>query len=68
MRHLPAVKHTSIRTLLSRAAMSHIQADHLDLKTRFLDEEIKEVIYMEQPPVFEEFKCASFKIAFMLRS
>lgn len=48
----PVVKHTTIRTLLLTAAIKGMQVKHFDVKTAFLHGELKEDIYMEQPPGF----------------
>lgn len=48
----PVVKHTTIRLLLSIAASWKLQVKHLDVKTAFLHGEIKEELYMKQPPGF----------------
>lgn len=47
----PVVKHTTIRLLLSIAASRKMHVRHLDVKTAFLHGEMKEGLYMKQPPV-----------------
>ncbi|XP_073507724.1 alpha-1,3-mannosyl-glycoprotein 4-beta-N-acetylglucosaminyltransferase C isoform X1 [Phyllobates terribilis] len=46
----PVVKHTTIRTLLTVAAMKQMELRHLDVNTAFLNGDLAEDIYMEQPP------------------
>jgi aspartate carbamoyltransferase regulatory subunit len=46
------VKHSSIRTLLSIAAMHDYELEQLDVKTAFLHGELEEDIYMNQPKGF----------------
>ena len=48
------MKYTTIRTVLSVAPSRKMQVEHLDVKTAFLHGEIKEDIYMEQPPGFKK--------------
>ncbi|KRY11615.1 Retrovirus-related Pol polyprotein from transposon TNT 1-94 [Trichinella patagoniensis] len=46
----PVVKHETIRTLLSIAAVK----SHFDVKCAYLNAEFPEKLYMEQPPGFED--------------
>ncbi|XP_061476560.1 uncharacterized protein LOC133381448, partial [Rhineura floridana] len=46
----PVVKHESIRVLLKIAAIENMHVSHYDIGTAFLHGELKEEIYMEQPP------------------
>ena len=46
-------RYTSIRTILSLAAMMKWKVHQMDVKTTFLNGEIKEEVYVEQPLGFE---------------
>ena len=48
----PVAKFTSIRILLSLAAAHDWECHHMDVKTAFLNGELEEEIYMEQPKGF----------------
>lgn len=50
----PVVKHTTIRTLLVIAGKEKMKVRHYDIKTAFLNGELKEDIYMKQPKGFIE--------------
>nr|GEW55463.1 retrotransposon protein, putative, Ty1-copia subclass [Tanacetum cinerariifolium] len=50
----PVVRHTSIRVILSLTACEGYELEQLDVKTSFLHGNLKETIYMRQPPGFEE--------------
>lgn len=50
----PVVRQTTFRTLLSVAAERKMQVNHMDAKTAFLNGELREEIYMKQPPGFIE--------------
>ena len=50
----PVVKHTSIRVILSAAAMYDLELEQLDVKTAFLHGNLEEEIYMQQPEGFED--------------
>ena len=45
----PVVKHVSIRLLLSAVVQYNLELEQLDVKTAFLHEVLKEIVYMEQP-------------------
>lgn len=45
----PVVRYSTIRTLLAVAAEYSLNIDHLDVKTAFLNGDLKETVYMEQP-------------------
>lgn len=49
----PVVKHSTIRLLFAIANERNMDIDHLDVKTAFLNGELDEKIYMEQPSGFE---------------
>uniref|UniRef100_A0A5S6QQI6 Reverse transcriptase Ty1/copia-type domain-containing protein n=1 Tax=Trichuris muris TaxID=70415 RepID=A0A5S6QQI6_TRIMR len=48
----PVVKHETIRMILSIAAMRSLHVRHFDVKCAYLNGEIHEELYMEQPPGF----------------
>ena len=48
------VRHTSIRMLLSIIAAQDLELEQMDVKTIFLQENLEESTYMEQPPGFKE--------------
>ncbi|KFD69490.1 hypothetical protein M514_18362 [Trichuris suis] len=50
----PVVKHETIRMLLSIAAIRSLHVRHFDVKCAYLNGEIHEELYMQQPPGFEE--------------
>nr|GFA71273.1 retrovirus-related Pol polyprotein from transposon TNT 1-94 [Tanacetum cinerariifolium] len=50
----PVVRHTSIRVILALTECKDYEVEQLDVKTTFLHENIEEVIYMKQPPGYEQ--------------
>jgi hypothetical protein len=50
----PVVKHDSLRTILSLAAAQDLELLQLDVKTAFLNGDIDEELYMDQPTGFKE--------------
>lgn len=50
----PVVRHTTLRTLLAVASKRKYVVHHFDAKTAFLNGKLQEVIYMKQPPGFED--------------
>lgn len=52
----PVVKHITFRALLSIAGEKNLILKHWDAKTAFLNGDLKEVIYLKQPPGFENKK------------
>lgn len=50
----PVVKYTSIRMLLAIATNQKLQVTQLDAVTAFLNGELEEKIYMEQPILYED--------------
>nr|GEU52384.1 retrotransposon protein, putative, Ty1-copia subclass [Tanacetum cinerariifolium] len=50
----PVVRHTSIRVILALTACKDYELEQLDVKTAFLHENLEEVIYMKQPPGYEQ--------------
>ncbi|GJT93061.1 retrotransposon protein, putative, ty1-copia subclass [Tanacetum coccineum] len=51
---LPVVRHTSIRVILALTACKDYELEQLDVKTAFLHGNLEEVIYMRQPPGYEQ--------------
>ncbi|GKC24312.1 retrovirus-related pol polyprotein from transposon TNT 1-94 [Tanacetum coccineum] len=50
----PVVRHTFIRVILLLIACEDYELEQLDVKTTFFHGNLKETIYMRQPPGFEE--------------
>ncbi|GJV25727.1 retrotransposon protein, putative, ty1-copia subclass [Tanacetum coccineum] len=50
----PVVRHTSIRVILALTACKDYELEQLDVKTTFLHGNLEEVIYMKQPPGYEQ--------------
>nr|GEX20730.1 retrotransposon protein, putative, Ty1-copia subclass [Tanacetum cinerariifolium] len=48
------VRHTSIRVILASTACKDYEQEQLDVKTTFLHGDLEEVIYMKQPPGYEQ--------------
>lgn len=48
----PVVRYSSIRALLAIAAENDLEIDHLDVKTAFLNGDLQETVFMEQPEGF----------------
>ncbi|GJS24484.1 retrovirus-related pol polyprotein from transposon TNT 1-94 [Tanacetum coccineum] len=51
---LPVVRHTYIRVILALTAYEDYELEQLDVKMAFLHGNLKEVIYMRQPPGYEQ--------------
>jgi hypothetical protein len=52
----PVLKYKSLRILLSIAAIKDMEVKQMDVETAFLNAEIKEEVYMEQPEGFDDGK------------
>ncbi|KAJ9528322.1 hypothetical protein QJQ45_014305 [Haematococcus lacustris] len=54
--YAPVSKHTTLRTLLAKAAAENMEIHQLDFETAFLNGQLQpgEVIYVQQPEGFEE--------------
>nr|GFB24002.1 retrotransposon protein, putative, Ty1-copia subclass [Tanacetum cinerariifolium] len=50
----PVVRHTSIRVILALTACNDFELKQLDVKTSFLHGHLEEVIYMREPPGYEQ--------------
>nr|GFB44742.1 zinc finger, CCHC-type [Tanacetum cinerariifolium] len=50
----PVVQHTSIRVILALTKCKDYELEQLDVKTTFLHGNLEEVIYMRQPPGYEQ--------------
>nr|GEV82420.1 retrovirus-related Pol polyprotein from transposon TNT 1-94 [Tanacetum cinerariifolium] len=50
----PVVRHTFIRVILALTACKDYELEQLDVKTTFLYGNLEEVIYMRQPPGYEQ--------------
>nr|GEY29854.1 zinc finger, CCHC-type [Tanacetum cinerariifolium] len=50
----PVVRHTSIGVILALTACKDFELEQLDVKTTFLHGNLEEVIYMRQPPGYEQ--------------
>nr|GEX88653.1 copia LTR rider [Tanacetum cinerariifolium] len=48
------VRHTSIRVILALTTCKDYELEQLDVKTTFLHGNLKDVIYMKQPPGYEQ--------------
>jgi hypothetical protein len=67
----PVSKHTTLRSLLAVVAARDLELQQLDVKTAFLNGELEECIYMQQPPGFEvggpEISCKLHKAIYGLK-
>lgn len=50
----PVVRHSSLRYLFALSARYDLSMDQMDATTAFLQSELEEEIFMEQPPCFED--------------
>ena len=68
----PVVKFTSIRVLLAYTAINNLELHQMDVKTAFLNGDLEEEIYMEQPEGFvsegnEDLVCRLLKSLYGLK-
>jgi hypothetical protein len=49
----PVSRHVTLRSLLAVAAARDLEVDQLDIKTAFLNGDLEEEIWMEQPELYE---------------
>lgn len=61
----PVVRHSTMRLLFAIATEYNLNIDHFDVDTAFLNSDLKESIYMEQP---EGFSDGSNKVCLLLKS
>lgn len=52
--YAPTSKYATLRALLALAAAEDMEIHQLDIKTAFLNGELEETVYMQQPPGYEE--------------
>jgi hypothetical protein len=52
----PVARHEAIRILLAYATSHNIKLYQMDMKSAFLNGKINELVYVEQPPSFEDSK------------
>jgi len=50
----PTSKYTTYRALMAKATAEDLEIHHIDIKTAFLQGELEEEVYIQQPPGFEE--------------
>jgi hypothetical protein len=50
--YAPVTKHATVRTLFALAAAHDLDLHHLDISTAFLNGELEEEVYVQQPPGF----------------
>jgi len=52
--YAPVSKHSSLRAVLALAAAEDLELHVLDIKTAFLNGELEETVYIDQPPGYEQ--------------
>lgn len=62
----PVVRHSTLRILFALANELNLNIDHIDVTTAFLNGELQETIFMEQPPGFGNDDCKS-KVCLLLK-
>lgn len=62
----PVVRHSTLRILFSLANELNLNIDHIDVTTAFLNGDLEETIFMEQPPGFSNDDCKS-KVCLLLK-
>ncbi|KAI5335957.1 hypothetical protein L3X38_026091 [Prunus dulcis] len=68
----PVVRHTTVRLILSLAAMNHWSLRQLDVKNAFLHGDLEEEVFMRQPegykdPTYPEYVCKLKKSSYGLK-
>nr|GEV19833.1 retrovirus-related Pol polyprotein from transposon TNT 1-94 [Tanacetum cinerariifolium] len=58
----PVVRHTSIRIILALTACKDYKLEQLNVKTALLHRNLEEVIYMRQPPGYEQVIRSSLEV------
>lgn len=56
--YAPVSKYSTLRALLAKVCIDNMELHHLDIKTAFLNGEIDTLVYVTQPPGYEE--CPSY--------
>jgi hypothetical protein len=64
--YAPVARLESIRILLAYATYHGFKLYQMDVKSAFLNGPIKEEVYVEQPPGFEDSECDTPGVSFML--
>jgi hypothetical protein len=52
----PVVRLEAIRLLLAYSSLNDIKLYQMDMKSAFLNDKINELVYIEQPPGFEDLR------------
>jgi Reverse transcriptase (RNA-dependent DNA polymerase) len=51
--YAPVAKHSTLRAVLAYAAEHNLELHQADIKTAFLNGDLEETVYMQQPPGYE---------------